>query len=138
MLTKQHDEVQIQLENKNDWSRPGPGIKSRPRPCRTQVLGLIKYGPGPQVHLIRLTGPRTETGPRPTLPTLDRVHQLGEEIRQLHSEKNELILQITRKDISLAESKDKLATKSIERDKSPPIQVENIGEEFFLSSNELI
>ena len=42
----------------------------------------------------------------------NRVHQLGEEIRQLHLEKNELMLQITRKDISLAESKDKLATKS--------------------------
>src|SRR4051812_14159969 len=29
----------------------------------------------------------------------DQVHQLGEEIRQLYSKKNELMLQITRKDI---------------------------------------
>src|SRR5215217_2413150 len=44
----------------------------------------------------------------------DRVHQLGEEIRQLHSEKNELILQITRKDISLADAESKFSIKSEE------------------------
>jgi chromosome segregation ATPase len=44
----------------------------------------------------------------------DRVHQLGEEIRQLHSEKNELILQITRKDISLANAESKFSIKSEE------------------------
>ena len=42
----------------------------------------------------------------------DRVHQLGEEIRQLHSEKNELMLQITRKDISLADAESKFSIKS--------------------------
>jgi chromosome segregation ATPase len=42
------------------------------------------------------------------------VHQLGEEIRQLHSEKNELILQITHKDISLADAKSKFSIKSEE------------------------
>lgn len=42
----------------------------------------------------------------------DRVHHLGEEIRQLHSEKNELILQITRKDISLADAESKFSIKS--------------------------
>ena len=44
----------------------------------------------------------------------DRVHQLEEEIRQLHSEKNELILQITRKDISLADAESKFSIKSEE------------------------
>src|SRR4051794_20143911 len=44
----------------------------------------------------------------------DRVHQLGEEIRQLHSEKNEFILQITRKDISLADAESKFSIKSEE------------------------
>ena len=44
----------------------------------------------------------------------DRVHQLGEEIRQLHSEKNELMLQITRKDISLADAESKFSIKSEE------------------------
>jgi len=44
----------------------------------------------------------------------DRGHQLGEEIRQLHSEKNELILQITRKDISLVDTKSKFPIKSEE------------------------
>jgi transcription-repair coupling factor (superfamily II helicase) len=44
----------------------------------------------------------------------DRVHQLGEEIRQLHLEKNELMLQITRKDISLADAKSKFSIKSEE------------------------
>ena len=42
------------------------------------------------------------------------MHQLGEEIRQLHSEKNELILQITRKDISLADAESKFSIKSEE------------------------
>ena len=44
----------------------------------------------------------------------DRVHQLGEEIRQLYSEKNELMLQITRKDISLADAESKFSIKSEE------------------------
>ena len=44
----------------------------------------------------------------------DRVHQLGEEIRQLHLEKNELMLQITRKDISLADAESKFSIKSKE------------------------
>ncbi|PKC53422.1 hypothetical protein RhiirA1_479322 [Rhizophagus irregularis] len=44
----------------------------------------------------------------------DRMHQLGEEIRQLHSKKNELILQITRKDISLADAENKISIKSEE------------------------
>src|SRR6266498_4534269 len=44
----------------------------------------------------------------------DRVHQLGEEIRQLHLEKNELMLQITRKDISLADAESKFSIKSEE------------------------
>src|SRR6266498_5808679 len=44
----------------------------------------------------------------------DRVHQLGEEIRQLHSEKNELMLQITRKDISLADVESRFTIKSEE------------------------
>jgi len=44
----------------------------------------------------------------------DRVHQLGEEIRQLHSEKNELMLQITRKDISLADAESRFTIKSEE------------------------
>ena len=44
----------------------------------------------------------------------NRMHQLGEEIRQLHSEKNELILQITRKDISLANAESKFSIKSSE------------------------
>ncbi|CAI2201524.1 918_t:CDS:1, partial [Funneliformis geosporum] len=34
------------------------------------------------------------------------------EIRQLHSEKNELMLQITRKDISLADAESKFSIKS--------------------------
>src|SRR6266498_5094008 len=42
----------------------------------------------------------------------DRVHQLGEEIRQLHLDKNELMLQITRKDISLADAESKFSIKS--------------------------
>src|SRR4051794_33158682 len=41
----------------------------------------------------------------------DRMYQLGEEIRQLHSEKNELILQITRKNISLADAESKFSIK---------------------------
>ncbi|GBC23360.2 hypothetical protein GLOIN_2v1830120 [Rhizophagus irregularis DAOM 181602=DAOM 197198] len=44
----------------------------------------------------------------------DRVHQLGEEIRQLHLDKNELMLQITRKDISLADAESKFSIKSEE------------------------
>src|SRR3954470_24412264 len=44
----------------------------------------------------------------------DRVHQLGEEIRQLHLEKNELMLQITRKNISLADAESKFSIKSEE------------------------
>ncbi len=44
----------------------------------------------------------------------DWVHQLGEEIRQLHLDKNELILQITRKDISLADAESKFSIKSEE------------------------
>ncbi|GBB92275.1 hypothetical protein RclHR1_19950003 [Rhizophagus clarus] len=44
----------------------------------------------------------------------DRVHQLGEEISQLHSEKNELMLQITRKNISLADAESKFSIKSEE------------------------
>jgi len=40
------------------------------------------------------------------------VYQLGEEIRQLHFEKNELMLQITRKNISLADAKSKFSIKS--------------------------
>ena len=39
------------------------------------------------------------------------MHQLGEEIRQLHSKKNELILQITCKDISLADAESKFSIK---------------------------
>ncbi|PKB94639.1 hypothetical protein RhiirA5_438336 [Rhizophagus irregularis] len=42
------------------------------------------------------------------------VHQLGKEIRQLHLDKNELILQITRKDISLADAESKFSIKSEE------------------------
>ena len=42
------------------------------------------------------------------------MHQLGEEIRQLHSEKNELMLQITRKDISLADVESRFTIKSEE------------------------
>ena len=42
------------------------------------------------------------------------MHQLGEEIRQLHSEKNELMLQITRKDISLVDAKSRFTIKSEE------------------------
>ena len=42
------------------------------------------------------------------------MHQLGEEIRQLHSKKNELILQITCKDISLADAESKFSIKSEE------------------------
>ena len=42
----------------------------------------------------------------------NRVHQLGEEVRQLHLEKNELMLQITRKDISLADAENKISIKS--------------------------
>ena len=42
------------------------------------------------------------------------MHQLGEEIRQLHSEKNELMLQITRKDISLADTESRFTIKSEE------------------------
>ncbi|PKY61006.1 hypothetical protein RhiirA4_485418 [Rhizophagus irregularis] len=41
----------------------------------------------------------------------DRVHQLGEEIRQLHLDKNKLMLQITRKDISLADAESKFSIK---------------------------
>ncbi|GBC39162.2 hypothetical protein GLOIN_2v1830120 [Rhizophagus irregularis DAOM 181602=DAOM 197198] len=44
----------------------------------------------------------------------DWVHQLGEEIRQLHLDKNELMLQITRKDISLADAESKFSIKSEE------------------------
>src|ERR1044071_6142122 len=44
----------------------------------------------------------------------DQVHQLGEEIRQLHLDKNELMLQITRKDISLADAESKFSIKSEE------------------------
>src|SRR3954454_7747410 len=44
----------------------------------------------------------------------DMVHQLEEEIRQLHLEKNELMLQITRKDISLADAESKFSIKSEE------------------------
>src|SRR6266496_563070 len=44
----------------------------------------------------------------------DQVHQLGEEIRQLHSKKNELMLQITRKDISLADAESRFTIKSEE------------------------
>ncbi|RGB22519.1 hypothetical protein C1646_677774 [Rhizophagus diaphanus] len=43
-----------------------------------------------------------------------KVHQLGEEIRQLHSEKNELMLQITRKDIFLADTESRFNIKSEE------------------------
>jgi hypothetical protein len=42
------------------------------------------------------------------------VHQPEKEIRQLHSEKNELILQITHKEISLADTKSKFSIKSEE------------------------
>ncbi|CAI2191177.1 11658_t:CDS:2, partial [Funneliformis geosporum] len=44
----------------------------------------------------------------------DRIHQLIDEMSQLRSEMDSLNFQITRKDISLADSKDKLATKSKE------------------------
>src|SRR6266480_1389516 len=44
----------------------------------------------------------------------DRIHQLIDEMSQLRSEMDSLNFQITCKDISLAESKDKLATKSKE------------------------
>src|SRR3954447_15939734 len=42
------------------------------------------------------------------------MYQLEEEIRQLHSEKNELMLQITRKDISLADAESRFTIKSEE------------------------
>ena len=45
---------------------------------------------------------------------LHRIHQLIDEMSQLRSEMDSLNFQITHKDISLAESKDKLATKSKE------------------------
>ncbi|PKY34366.1 hypothetical protein RhiirB3_454008 [Rhizophagus irregularis] len=44
----------------------------------------------------------------------DQMHQFGEKIRQLHSEKNELILQITHKDISLTDAKSRFTIKSEE------------------------
>ena len=44
----------------------------------------------------------------------DRIHQLIDVLSQLRSERDSLNFQITHKDISLAESKDKLATKSKE------------------------
>ena len=44
----------------------------------------------------------------------DRIYQLIDVLSQLRSERDSLNFQITRKDISLAESKDKLATKSKE------------------------
>ncbi|RIA82474.1 hypothetical protein C1645_835299 [Glomus cerebriforme] len=44
----------------------------------------------------------------------DRIHQLIDKMSQLQSEMDSLNFQITYKDISLAESKDKLATKSKE------------------------
>ena len=44
----------------------------------------------------------------------DRIHQLIDVLSQLQSERDSLNFQITHKNISLAESKDKLATKSKE------------------------
>ncbi|RIA87298.1 hypothetical protein C1645_827966 [Glomus cerebriforme] len=60
----------------------------------------------------------------------NRVHQLGEEIRQLHSEKNELILQITRKDISLADAESKFSIKSEK-------MIEELEQDLFLAQEEL-
>ncbi|GES74840.1 hypothetical protein GLOIN_2v1830120 [Rhizophagus clarus] len=56
----------------------------------------------------------------------DRVHQLGEEISQLHSEKNELMLQITRKNISLADAESKFSIKSEEMQASQSKMKEEI------------
>src|SRR5438270_13707019 len=42
------------------------------------------------------------------------MHQLEEEIRQLHSEKNELMLEITRKNISFADARSRFTIKSEE------------------------
>ena len=42
------------------------------------------------------------------------MHQFGEEIRQLHLEKNKLMLQITHKDIFLADAESKFSIKSEE------------------------
>ncbi|EXX57842.1 hypothetical protein RirG_203460 [Rhizophagus irregularis DAOM 197198w] len=56
----------------------------------------------------------------------DRVHQLGEEIRQLHLDKNELMLQITRKDISLADAESKFSIKSEEMQAFQSITKEEI------------
>ena len=42
------------------------------------------------------------------------MHQLRKEIRQLHFEKNKLMLQITRKNISLADAESKFSIKSEE------------------------
>jgi len=78
----------------------------------------------------------------------DRIHQLGEEIRQLHSEKNELMLQITRKDISLADAESKFSIKSeemlaLQSKMNEEIQtlqtrVEKLKQDLFLAQEELL
>ena len=75
------------------------------------------------------------------------MHQLGEEIRQLHSEKNELMLQITHKDISLADTKSKFFIKSKEmqvlqskiKEEIQTLQsrVEELEQDFSLTQEEL-